>query len=306
MSASIDAAIADLAATQHGAVSRSQHRNLGLTRQSAQRSVRAGRLVRRSPRAFAVAGAPVTRRQELLLAVFDAGGGAVATRRSAAALWAVPGFSWGRPEVLIRRSGDHLATLASLSETSWLPPHHVTMKDAIPVVTLARLCFELAATEHPGRVERAVDNALVLGMTVDALAEVAGTLAKRGRPGSALMRELVAKRGKGYVPPASELEALGLAVLREGGLPDPVRQVDVGGEHWVGRVDCAYPEARLVIEFDGRRHWEVLLEAQADRERDAELAAAGWRLMRITWDQLKNDPEGVIRRVRQALRANLR
>jgi very-short-patch-repair endonuclease len=116
------------------------------------------------------------------------------------------------------------------------------------------------------------------------------------------MRAIVHARGDGYVPPASELEALGFAVLRAGGLPDPVRQLDVGGEHWIGRVDCAYPEARLIIEFDGRRHWQALLEAEADRERDAELAAAGWRVMRITWRQLTDDPDAVVRRVRAALR----
>jgi very-short-patch-repair endonuclease len=86
-----------------------------------------------------------------------------------------------------------------------------------------------------------------------------------------------------------------------GGLPEPVRQLDVGGAHWIGRVDAAYPEAKLVIEFDGRRHWQVLLEAQADRRRDGELAAAGWRVIRITWEMLTTDPQGVVRLVRRAL-----
>jgi hypothetical protein len=144
-------------------------------------------------------------------------------------------------------------------------------------------------------------------MSIDALAEVVGTIGKRGRPGTTVTREIVEQRGDGYVPPASELEALGFEVLRRGGLPEPVRQLDVGGEHWIGRVDAAYPEAKLIIEFDGRRHWQVLLEAQADRKRDAELVAAGWRVLRITWEMLTTDPEGVVRLVRQALQtANLR
>jgi hypothetical protein len=252
---------------------------------------------------FTIPGSVPTNRQRLLTAVLDAGPGAVATRRSAAALWELPGFGWGRPEVLVKRSGDHLCRLGLLSETSWLPPHHVTVRDAIPVVTLPRLCFELAATEKRGRLRRTIDNAQLLGMTIESFAEVVGTLARRGRPGSAAAREEVAARGDGYVPPASELEALGFEVLRHGGLPEPVRQLDVGGEAWIGRVDAAYPEARLVIEFDGRRHWQVLLEAQADRRRDAELVAAGWRVLRITWDMLVNDPQGVVRLVAGALAA---
>ena len=304
MGASRDAAFADLAANQYALVSRPQSLDIGFSSHDLQRRVARGILDQRSPLVFAIRGAPRTPRQDLLAAVLDAGAGAVATRRSAGALWGLPGFRWGSPEVLVKRSGDHLCRIGSLSETSWLPAHHVTVREAIPVVTLARLCFELAATEHPGRTERAVDNALLAGVALDALAEVVGSLAKRGRPGSALMRRLVAARGDGYVPPASELEALGFAVLRAGGLPEPVRQLDVGSrERWIGRVDCAYPEARLLIEFDGRRHWQVLLEAQADRRRDAELVAAGYRVLRITWEMLTTDPEGVVRLVGAALRA---
>jgi hypothetical protein len=203
----------------------------------------------------------------------------------------------------VKRAGDHDCRLGRISETSWLPAHHVTVHDAIPVATLARLCFELAGTEKRQRLGRTIDNALLLGMTVEALAEVVGCLAKRGRPGSTAMREEVALRGEGYVPPASELEALGFEVLRRGGLPEPVRQFDVGGEAWIGRVDAAYPEAKLILEFDGRRHWQVLLEAQADRRRDAELVAAGWRILRITWEMLVHDPEGVVRLVAGALAA---
>jgi very-short-patch-repair endonuclease len=306
MEASIDAAIADLAAAQHGAVSRSQSRRLGLSPQAAKRRVTAGRLHAPSPLAFTVPGSVPTCRQRLLVAVFDAGEGAVATRRSAAALHQLPGFGFGVPEVLVKRAGDHVARLGRLSETSWLPPEHVTARDSIPVVTLPRLCFELAATEKRGRLTRIVDDAQLLGMSIDALADVVGCLAKRGRPGSTAMREEVEARGEGYVPPASELEALGFEVLRNGGLPEPVRQVNVGGEQWVGRVDCAYLDERLIIEFDGRRHWQASLEAEADRRRDAELVAAGWRVLRITWKMLTEDPEGVVRLVRAALDANRR
>jgi hypothetical protein len=303
MTASMDAAIADLAARQHGAVSRRQLRTMGIGAHALARRVRWGVLTQRSAEVFVVRGAPRTHRQALLAAVLDAGPAAVATRRSAAALWNLPGFGWREPEVLIKRCGEHRCELGSLSETSLLPAAHVTRRDGIPVVTLPRLCFELAPVLRRPRLTRAIDEAQLLGMSVDALAEVVGSLAKRGRPGSAAMREEVEVRGDGYVPPESELEALGLEVLRAGGLPDPVRQLEVGGERWIGRVDAAYPWAKLVIEFDGRRHWQALLDAQADRRRDAELVAAGWRVIRITWQMLVDDPGGVVRLVRQALEA---
>jgi hypothetical protein len=101
------------------------------------------------------------------------------------------------------------------------------------------------------------------------------------------MRELCESHGVGYIAPASELEALLLQVLADAGLPAPDQQVDVGdAEGWIGRVDFHYRDARLIIEADSRR-WH---HAEDDRERDERLIAAGWRLLRVTWDQLMNRP----------------
>jgi hypothetical protein len=138
-------------------------------------------------------------------------------------------------------------------------------------------------------------------MKHESLAEVVGSLAKRGRGGSALMRRLVTDRGEGFVPPASELEARFRDLCREAGIPEGVRQLDVGGETWVGRVDVAYPAQRVLIELDSRRHWERLLEAQADHARDNELMAAGWRVLRFTWDMVVNSPQEVVRTMMRAL-----
>ena len=257
-----------------------------------------------SPLVFRLRGAPHTARQELLAAVIDGGRGAVATRRSAAALWGLPGFGFGTPEVLVKQCGDHKCRLGRLSETSLLPAHHVTVRDEVPVVTLARTCFELSATEHPKRTERAVDNALLFGMKIESLAEVVGTLGKRGRPGTTNMRKIVRDRADdGYTPPASELEARFRDLCRAAGLPEGTRQLNAGGSKWIGRIDVTYPNGKLLVELDSRRHWQVLLEAEADRRRDAELVAAGWRVLRLTWDMVVNHPEDTIRLLAGALRA---
>jgi hypothetical protein len=299
----LDAAIADVAAKRYALVSRDDLVRLGATRKQIRHRKAAGRLEELSPFVFRMPGSPRTPHQTLLAAVIDAGRTAVATRRSGAAVWGVPGYRFGPPEVLVKRGGDHRARLAVVSETSWLPPHHVTERDGIPVVTLPRLCFELASTEHPKRVERTVDNALLMGMTVDSLAEVVGTLAKRGRPGSVLMHDVVRDRADDwYTPPASELEARFRDLCRQNGIPEGIRQLNAGGTDWVGRIDVSYPDIRLLVELDSRRHWQVLLEAEADRRRDAELVAAGWRVLRLTWDMVVNHPEETLRLLTGALR----
>jgi len=304
MAHQLDAAIADVAAKRHGLVGRDDLVRLNATRKQIRHRKTAGRLEELSPFVFRIPGCPRTPQQALLAAVIDAGRTGVATRRAGAALWDVPGFRFGKPEVLVKRGGDHRGRLGLISETSWLPPHHVTIRDGIPVVTLARLCFELGATEHRRRTERAVENAQLKGMTIEDLAEVVGSLAKRGRPGSTDLREIVeARANDGYTPPASELEARFRDLCRAAGLPEGVRQLNAGGDAWVGRVDVAYPDAKLLVELDSRRHWQVLLEAEADRRRDAELVAAGWRVLRFTWDMVVNHPEDTVRLLTLALRS---
>ena len=74
-----------------------------------------------------------------------------------------------------------------------------------------------------------VDNAwsarLVSGVTMHGMLD---EVAQRGRPGINVMRQVLAKRGPDYVPPASNLEARFDKVLTDGGLPPMRRQVNVG------------------------------------------------------------------------------
>ena len=86
--------------------------------------------------------------------------------------------------------------------------------------------------------------------------------------------------------------------------PDPIRQHDVGGETWIGRVDVCYPHARLVIELDGRRWHDSHLAREDDRRRDNALVVAGWRVVRITWRELMDDPAATVALVRRLLAAS--
>jgi very-short-patch-repair endonuclease len=165
--------------------------------------------------------------------------------------------------------------------------------------------FDLAGSLPPGRFERALDNALAYKLTTLAeVRDVAAQLCRRGRTGSRLMRELLAARGADFRPVESGLEALLLAALLDGGLPEPDRQVDLGGAGWVGRVDLYYRDARLVVEVDSERHHTAVLDAAADGRRDAELRAAGFEVLRVTEAVLRQDPGAAVEAVRRALAAS--
>jgi very-short-patch-repair endonuclease len=289
---------------QHGVFSARQARAAGVAEASLRRLVRRGVVVKVCRGVFAVAGSPRTHRQMAMAAVLAAGPGAVACRRTAAWLLGLPGFGPRGIEVCRRFGKSERAPIGWVHRSRRLPDDHVTVIDGIPCTTAARTLFDLAGAVRPGRCARAVDNALSRSLvSFRGLTDVFITLASRGRRGTRAMRRILAERGPHYVAPASELEALAWDVFTGAGLRLD-KQVDVGDtERWIGRVDFRVRGTRVLIEADGRRYHSSLLDAEADRRRDEALRAAGWIVVRVTWDELTNRPADAVRRVVAALAA---
>ncbi len=299
----LDTRLRAVAEEQHSVVSWRQARGLGATR-----AALAGRSASTdwealTPRVLRLVGSMPTFEQRGMASALDAGPGAVVSHHSAARLWRLPGFVEDEIHVSqLRGATRHRVDLALLHGPEMLPPSHVGVRNAVPVTTVARTLFDLAGVLHPGRLERALDNALARRLTtLAALRLVTAELAEHGRAGSTVMRAFLTEQGTDYLAPESGLEARFLWLLRSSLLPEPIRQLDVGGARWVGRVDFAYPDRRLVIEIDSAIHHSSKLDREADRRRDAELAHAGFRVIRITDDQVWFRPGEVVADVRHGL-----
>ena len=84
------------------------------------------------------------------------------------------------------------------------------------------------------------------------------------------------------------------------GLPSPVPQYDVMHDGaWLGRVDLAWPEARLIVEYEGEYHFDGLQIARDD-VRLRRLVAAGWRVIRLAAHDLR-DMDAVVTRIKSEL-----
>ena len=59
-------------------------------------------------------------------------------------------------------------------------------------------------------------------------------------------------------------------------------------------VDVLWPDAKLVVEVDGYAFHSTRAAFERDRRRDGELQAAGYRVLRLTWRQLADEPEAVV------------
>ena len=84
------------------------------------------------------------------------------------------------------------------------------------------------------------------------------------------------------------------------GLPHPVPQFEVvENGAFLGRVDLAWPEAKLLVEYEGEYHFDDL-QIRKDDARYAGLVAAGWRVIRLSAADLR-DLDAVVARVRAML-----
>jgi very-short-patch-repair endonuclease len=298
----LNRAIRKIAGSQYGALSAAQALNVGGTRAALQQRLRRGDIEAVADGVYVLPGAARCWRQKLWIALLEAGEGGVVGGRAAPALWGVPGYPQKPVEVLaLHGRKNHRLTVGKLHETRSLPPHHVRRIDGIPVPCIERVLFMLAGIETYKRAERATDNALTARLTTpERLWKMWGELAGRGRPGTRAMRAILAERLPGYVAPASELEARFRDLLRDNGLQQPERQVDLGGEGWVGRVDC-YFRPRIIVELDGRVGHVSELDRAKDRQRINELTAAGFAVIQFTWMDLVMRPQWVLSVLRGAL-----
>ena len=116
--------------------------------------------------------------------------------------------------------------------------------------------------------------------------DVSSNSPPRGRPGPAALRSLLVERDPSLAPAESDLETLLSKILRDGGLPAPVRQFEVvvAGQRF--RLDAAYPELMIFMEGDGFGVHSPRGPFERDRSRQNLLVVAGWLPLRFTWRRL--------------------
>jgi very-short-patch-repair endonuclease len=81
----------------------------------------------------------------------------------------------------------------------------------------------------------------------------------------------------------------------------PVPQFEVWDDAgFVARVDLGFPERRVAVEYDGAWH-ATESQLRRDRRRLNRLREAGWAVVFVTADMLREDPQTIVRSVRAAL-----
>ena len=178
-------ALASLAGRQHGVVGRWQLADLGFEDEAIRLRLAAGRLHPLHREAYSVGHRVITRRGKWLAAVLAMGPEAFLSHGSAAALWGIGG---DQRKVHVTAPGGRQARPGRAGiqvHRCKFDPDEVTMRDGIPVSTVARALFDLAERSPMYRVKSAWDEADRLHLL--RVSEVA-VVYERGRGRSARTR----------------------------------------------------------------------------------------------------------------------
>jgi hypothetical protein len=87
------------------------------------------------------------------------------------------------------------------------------------------------------------------------------------------------------------------------GLPEPATNLDVYDGHgeWLGRADLIYSVYKIIIEYDGERHWTEPRKVRMDILRREELRSVGYEVIVLFARDIYLQPRYTLDRIRSAL-----
>jgi very-short-patch-repair endonuclease len=237
---------------------------------------------------YAVGRATVTDHGRWMAAVLACGNEAVISHSSAAALWRM-GFEkrnlveFSLPS-LSRRSRPGL----EIHQRPSLKKRDLTREYGIPCTTPIQTLIDMSLRLDRLGIERMINEADKYNLTHPPQLREALS-ARTGEPGVAILRHILDRRT--FRLTKEELERRFLPLAAKAGLPIPITG------QWVNEfeVDFYWPDLGLVVETDGLRYHRTPAEQARDRLRDQAHTAAGLTPLRFTHEQVRYEPEHVLR-----------
>lgn len=287
----LDRRVTEMARGQHGVVGREQLMRLGLGKDAVQHRLASGRLHPLHAGVYAVGHRLVRKQGWWMAAVLASDPEAVLSHHSAAALWSLRSYSERAVEITVPRKSTPAKGIKRHYKA--LPADERTVKEGIPVTSVPRTIFDLAATESQDVVEN-----LLREMEFRELRDRLSLwdLVER-YPGRRGVRKVRAALERLQEEPEgckrSKLEERFAPFLRRYRLPLPRFNdwIILGPKRFC--VDCHWPRTGQIVELDGWQGHKTRTAFREDRARDRALKVGGYSVTRLTWSQLDDEPEAV-------------
>jgi very-short-patch-repair endonuclease len=198
----------------------------------------------------------------------------------------------------IGSGGSRTGSIGIRMHTTWLPEGHVVASKAMRITSPARTVVDLARTVSFRSGVVTADSALNAGLT--SKAELNSLIKVCARwPGIERARQVVDFSDRRSESP---FESIARVAFRDGGLPKPELQVEVGGYEYIGRADFFWPRFRTIAEADGALKYADPDRAREQLRRDARLREAGFEVVHFTWRELIVTPDRVVNAIWSAFR----
>ncbi len=262
-------------------MTRPQLLQLGLGPAAIRYRVKIGRLYPLYGGVYAVGHRPISPYAHALAAVLACGPGAVLSHGSAATLWGITKH-WDRPlEVTTRTSHRHRGLRNHRSKTLTLDD--ITEHFGVPVTTPARTLLDNAPRLTDAAPARGVNDLRLQRYLW--LADLSDILERHSASRSAnRLREQLAHPEQ--APTRSDFERAFSPFAKRYGLSEPLLNTQVAGYE----ADIYFPDYKLVVELDGYETHGTREGFECDRDRDADLLAAGIATVRMTWERFSLTP----------------
>jgi predicted transcriptional regulator of viral defense system/very-short-patch-repair endonuclease len=283
-----DAAIAELAARQHGVVARWQLAALGVTPSLIEARIGAQHLIRLHRAVYAVGHRQLRIEGHWLAAVLACGPGAVLSHREAAALHGLRPSNRSRIDVTTPRRIRRARPGIELHHSATVDARDVTTVEGIPVTVVARTLVDLASVVSSDHVAKALREAEHLRIAdIAAIERAMGRTRHRPGRGHATLRGVLEQhRRLGTQLTRSALEDAFLALCETHELPRPRTNVWIGAHE----VDALWTDERVAVELDGWARHRGRRAFQHDRQKGNAVTRMGYRLLRFTHDDVVRRP----------------
>lgn len=294
-------AVARIAERQHGVVSRDQLRGVGLTEAAIKQGIAAGRLYPLFRSAFAVGHPRGDRNSRLIAATLACGDGTVVSHGTAAALLGLWEVWPAEIEVIAPVEAGRKIRGVRRRFVPPPPAEQITLKSGIPCTTPSRTIVDVAGLVGPKLLAGTVEQAAVL--RVLNVSEIDQILSESRRRGTKKLNRVLEpwRRYSPRIRLRSRMEAKMLPLLTHYSLPIPEcnEKLKIGRETF--EVDFLWREQRVVVETDGGRYHDNPVGQARDGHRNRALARAGFRVPRIGWEELRDEPDRAIAEIRRFL-----
>jgi very-short-patch-repair endonuclease len=282
--------LTDLAATQDGVFTNEDARYLRLSKRQVDRRIGHSWSVLYDG-VYRVSGAPITWHSNVRAAALAAGEGAAISHRSAAETYQIPGRTRDFIELSCVRWKRTVQPGLVVHESRRLDARDIQLVEGIPVTTPERTILDLASQfPRANYLEFVVQSARRKRLiTYESLTQMFDRHARRGLKGVSALRETLERWDPSSRATDSDMETSLLQALRKRGLPEPVVQYEVtdAAGRFVARVDAAYPEFRVAIEYDSKQEHSDEFQIAHDAARRNRLLAVGYAVISARQADLK-------------------